>query len=257
LKQLLTILLTWILLLPVARANADYSGCFIPGESSELRVRWMGVPIAWSKTVVDEVEEGGESLIRIRVRSANYKAYHMVYRVDDFAEVVLDPKTALPRRLEVHIREGSRESYHKTRFDHQKGVAVTRDMLTGKEETIPIQPDTRDLYTLIYAIRNLSIDELVNTPRTVFVEGKMYNLTLKRHRTKKIHLPVYGDVSSVEIEPFAEFDGFFIRKGKIMFWVSERKPRMITCIKAKVPVGTVTVKLQQVTFPMPTEWDRD
>ena len=75
----------------------------------------------------------------------------------------------------------------------------------------------------------------------------MYQLTLKKHRKKVIKLPLYGKVPSVEIEPQAEFDGFFIHEGKVMCWVSECQPRMVTCIKAKVPIGKVTVKLSKVS----------
>ena len=53
-----------------------------------------------------------------------------------------------------------------------------------------------------------------------------------------------------------EFDGLFLRKGKIMFWVSKKDRRMITCIKAKVPVGKITAKLQRVTGPGNDFWVR-
>ena len=251
-KKNLFILLVVLLCTPLF--GEDFSSCFIPGEQIDYKVTWMGVPIAWSRLSVDTVEQEGRSLIRIRMLSKSYKAYALFYRVEDLHEVLVDPKTALPVQLDVQIHEGSRKSSHFTRFDFQKKTAFTRNRLTGEEETIPIHSDTRDIYTLIYTLRKVSIADLVNTSRTVFVEGKLYNLELKKHRKKKIKLPEYGKVTSVEIEPLAEFNGFFISKGKTMFWVSTCQRRMVTCIKAKVPIGKVTVKLRRVSGPGNDRW---
>jgi hypothetical protein len=254
LKTLLAILVAFFF--ATTLWSDDYSHCFMPGESSEYKISWMKIPLAWSKTTVSEVERDGQNLIQIRMISRNYKAYSMIYRVDDLSEVLIDPKTALPVRLEIHIREGSRESHFLTYFQHEKGFAITKNLLTDEVTSTPIQKNTRDIYTLVYAMRNLSIDQLTQQTRTVFVEGKLYNLKLKKGAKKKIRIADYGAVPCVEIEPEAEFDGFFIRKGKIDFWVSEQQPRMITCIKTKVSVGKITVKLQKVSFPKKTSWTK-
>ncbi len=250
-KKIFAILLAALLALA---AHAGDRRCFFPGEVSEYKITWMGIPLAWSKTTTDTIEENGRELIRLRMVSQNYKAYSYIYRVDDAIEVVIDPKTALPLRLDYRLREGSRKISQLTLFDHGNKTATTTNRIENTVETVAIEGDTRDIYTLIYTMRNMDWDDLFNKPYTLFVEGKLYQLELVKHREKKISLPNYGKVESVEIEPLAEFDGLFLRKGKVMFWVSKADRRMITCIKTKVPVGKITVKLQQVTGPGDDFW---
>ena len=56
--------------------------------------------------------------------------------------------------------------------------------------------------------------------------------------------------------PIAEFDGLFLRQGKVFFWVSKENRRMVTWVEAKVPVGKVSVKLREVSGPGDDFWVR-
>jgi len=241
-------------LYPAYGKTNDFSTCFIPGEAAEYKVFWMGLPLAWSKTSVDTITENGRELIRIRMVSKNYKAYSYIYKVDDASEVIVDPKTALPLRFDFRLHEGGRRKSHLTTFHHDKKVAIFKDRITKDIKEVPIESGTQDLLSFLYSSRNRSLDSLSNQTHTLFVDGKLYELDLDIRRDDKIKLPNYGKVPSVEIEPIAEFDGWFLRQGKIMFWVSKQNRRMVTCIKAKVTVGKITVKLQEVSGPGNDFW---
>ena len=249
-----TILLA--LLLALSARGADYSGCFFPGEVSRYKVSWMGIPLAWSRTTTESFQENGRSLILLRMVSKNYKTYSHIYRVDDDFEVVIDPQTALPLRFSYRLTEGSRAIDQFTLFDHAHRTATVIDRLAGTTNQIAIAADTRDIYTLMYTMRAMDFDTLFERKFTLFVEGQLYDLELVKHREKGIHLPNYGKVKSIEIEPLAEFNGLFLRKGKIMIWISKIKRRMITCMKTKVSIGKVTVKLQEVSGPGDDFWTR-
>lgn len=251
-KKSFSILLLGLVVL-VAHAD-DYSNCFFPGEVSEYKVSWMGLPLAWSRTSTDTITENGHELIRIRMVSKNYKAYSRIYKVDNITEVILDPKTALPVRLDVHLDEGGRRKSQLTNFYHDKKYAIFQDRITKDIKEVPIHSNTQEVLSFLYSVRNWDMEKLAAQTHTLFVEGKLYELDLKIHRQDKIKLPNYGDVPSIEIEPIAEFDGLFLRKGKIMFWISMQNRRMVTCIKAKVAIGKVTVKLQRVTGPGSDFW---
>ena len=51
----------------------------------------------------------------------------------------------------------------------------------------------------------------------------------------------------MEIEPIADFDGIFLRQGKVFFWISKEPNRVVTCINAKVAVGRVTAKIHEIS----------
>ncbi|RKX40824.1 MAG: hypothetical protein DRP64_12095 [Verrucomicrobia bacterium] len=232
----------------------DFSSCFISGEVSKYKVSWIGLPLAWSRTSIDTITENGRELIRFRMVVENYKAYSYIYKVDDVTEVVIDPKTALPLRLDVILNEGSIQKSHLTTFYHDQGVAVFQDRISKDIREVPIESGTRDIYSFLYSARNRDLATLASQEHTLFVDGKLYELGLKIRKERKIKLPGYGKVECDQIEPIAEFDGIFLRKGKIMFWVSKQNRRMVTCIKAKVAVGKITVKLQEVSGPGDDFW---
>ncbi|MCK4563829.1 MAG: DUF3108 domain-containing protein [Verrucomicrobia bacterium] len=238
-----------------AHAN-DYSACFIPGEVAEYKVSWMGLPLAWSKVSVDTVTEDGRELIRIRMVSKNYKAYSRIFKVDDASEVIIDPKTALPLRVDFKLHEGSRRKSHLTTFYHDQKIAIFQDRITKDIKVVPINSDTREILSFLYSARTRDLETLAARQHTLLVDGKLYGLGLKIRKDGKIKLPNHGKVPSTEIEPIAKFDGWFLRQGKIIFWVSKQNRRMVTCIKAKVSVGKVKVKLQDVSGPGDDFWTR-
>jgi len=203
----------------------DYSECFIPGEISEYKVSWMGLPLAWSKITTETLTEEGRELIRIKMVSKNYKAYTRIYKVDNTTEVILDPKTALPIRLDVRLNEGSRIKSHLTTFYHDKKVAIFQDRITKDIKEVEIHADTKEVLGFLYSVRNQELKILASQTHTLFVDGKLHELNLSIRRDGTIKLPNYGKIPSTEIEPIAEFDGLFIREGKIMFWISKQKRR--------------------------------
>ena len=232
----------------------DYSNCFIPGEVAEYKVYWAGIPLAWSKTTTEIITENGRELVRIRMVSKTYKTYSYIYKVDDLKEVIIDPETALPLRVELILNEGTIHKSHLTTFDHDNKVAIFQDRISMDIREVPIKSTTQDVISFLYSQRRYDLEDLAARKHQLYAEGKLYELDIKIRREDDIKLPIYGKVPSVEIEPIAEFDGIFIRQGKIMFWVSKEKRRMVTCIQAKVPVGKVSVKLKKVSGPGDDFW---
>ncbi|HEY5652860.1 MAG TPA: DUF3108 domain-containing protein [Pontiella sp.] len=244
-KWILPILLT-AFIAASAKAN-PYDGCFIPGETAEYRVSWMKIPIAWSKISTETFSENGKKWIRLTMVSKNYKAYEHIYKVDDITEVVIDPETALPCRVDLVLNEGRRHKSELTYFDHENLTATHINRLTGTTNHVTIAEDTRDVLTFLYASRLRDPEELVQHTHQLFVDGKIYDLDMKIGEEDSIRLPNLGKVDSFKIEPVANFDGLFIRQGKILFWVSKHNHRMVTCIEAKVSVGEIKVRLKDVS----------
>lgn len=251
-NRIVSILLAGATVLTVAAE--DYSSCFIPGEVAKYKVTWMRLPLAWSETSIDTVTENDRELIRIRMRSKSYKAYAHIYKVDNLTEVILDPVTALPIRLDVKMDEGIRKKSQLTVFHHDKEIAVFQDRITKDIRVVPINDNTQDILGFLYSARKKDLKQLASQTHTLFVDGKLYGLDLKIKKDKKIKVRDHGKIMSTEIEPLAEFDGWFLRKGKIFFWISKENRRMVTYIKAKVAVGKVSIKLQNVSGPGDDFW---
>lgn len=253
-KRLCSIILIGLAVI-TARAD-DYSSCFIPGEVSEYKVTWMGIPLAWSRTTTESITENGRELIRIRMVSKSYKAYAKIYKVDDSKEVIIDPDTALPLRLDLQMNEGSIHTSQLTLFDHANHTALFHDRIANTTNHIEIASQTRETVSFLFSMRNEAPEDIAAKTHTLFSGGKLYKMNIEIRDQELIKLPDYGKVGCIQVEPIAEFDGLFLRKGKIMIWISEQKRHMITCIKAQVPVGKIRVKLQKVSGPGDDFWVR-
>ncbi|MDF7801675.1 DUF3108 domain-containing protein [Pontiellaceae bacterium B1224] len=252
------LLLSLLIALTAGHAMArDYSSCFVPGEVSEYRVTWMMIPLSWSKTTTEAITEDDRELIRIRMETQTYATYTHIYKVDDITEVIVDPVTALPLRLDLIMNEGSREKSHLTTFDHANKTATFIDRIAGTTNSVAIESNTREVMTFLYAMREESMLNLTNEIHSIFVDGKMHEMGVGHVENEHIKLPDYGKVECDKIEPIAEFDALFLREGKIFFWISKINRRMITCVKAKVAVGNITVKLQSVTGPGDDFWIKE
>jgi hypothetical protein len=237
-----------------ARAG-DYSSCFVPGEVVEYKIYWLGIPIAWSRITTDTIVENDQELIRITMIAQSYKAYKHIFEVDDKTEVIIDPETALPIRHDWIINEWTIHKSHLTTFYHDKKVAIFQDRISKDIHEIPIESDTQEIFSFIYANRNADIEKLVSRKQKLLVTGKLYDLGLEFSDYDKIKLPHYGKVPSMEIKPVADFDGIFLRKGKIKFWISKQPTRVVTCIKAKVAVGKITAKIHEISGPVEGFWN--
>lgn len=234
----------------------DYADCFVPGEVVEYKIYWLGIPIAWSRTTTDVITEEGRDLIRITMVAQTYSAYKHIFEVDDKTEVVIDPETALPVSHDWIINEGSIQKSHRTTFHHDKQTAIFQDRISKDIREVEIEPDTREIFSFIYANRNRDLQALAEGKHRLLVTGKMYDLELQLKDENTVKVPDYGRMPSIEIEPIADFDGIFLRRGKVFFWISKEKSRVITSIKAKVAVGNITAKLQTFTGGDQGFWNR-
>jgi hypothetical protein len=169
-------------------------------------------------------------------------------------ETVLDPETGLPLRHEAVINEGSRHKSHLTLFDHENGTATFHDRIGNTTNTVSIDGRTLDLLTFMYSARELDLASIGAMRHRLFVDGKVYPLEIRIMDVDRVGIPPYGDVESIMMEPVAEFDGLFLRQGRIFFWVSEKKRRMVTRIRAEIPVGSINIKLQEVAGPGNDFW---
>lgn len=239
----------------MARAD-DLLPCFIPGEVAEYKIYWAHIPLAWATVSTDSIKEEGRDLIRIRMEAQTYKAYTYIYDVNDVTEVIIDPETALPVRLDLVINEGTIHKSQLTTFYHDKKMAIFQDRISKDIREVPMKSNTQELFSFMFSNRYTDLKTFASQHHEVLVNGKLYDVGIKLRGTDEIKLSEYGKVKCTKVEPIADFDGIFIRKGKIFFWISTKDRHMVTCISAKVAVGRITAKLQEVSGPGDDFWTR-
>jgi len=107
----------------------------------------------------------------------------------------------------------------------------------------------------MYFMRSHTFEAGSKSSYRVMADEKIYDLVVKTKKSKDISLPHYDrEISSLQMEPEAKFDGLFVRKGKVTLWVSNDERKLLTYLKAKVLFGRVRVKLHEVRGPGDDFW---
>jgi len=228
---------------------------FPVGETIRYDIYWGIIHVGESLVTTGWVpHDDGRTMLRIRFDTHSNKVLSKLYPVSDVQESLIDPATFLP----VYFRKDSRQGRHVynelTRFDHAAGKAYWESYTKGKQKVVDIQPDTRDLITMMYYIRSMNYALGTQLVTQVFTDEKIYDLFITIPRKDIVELPKYGRVASLMFEPEAAFEGLFVRKGKMYMWVSDDARRICTKIEATVPVASVRIQIAEVTGPGEDFW---
>jgi len=216
-------------------------------ERLDYHISWNGILVAWSVATTGTVETNGTNYVSVKVETHTYPFFDMFYKVNDLHECLLDPETLLPVRFEKNMQEGWAHYHEVTTFDYAHNTARFENLETGSITNIPVSLDTRDYVSFMYFMRGQKLEPEMTTTWPVLADNRVYQVQVHAENIEEIGLSNYPDVPSLRIEPEAEFNGLFVRNGKATLWVSRDARRILTYMKAWVPFGRVTVKLQDVS----------
>lgn len=230
---------------------------FPVGEKIRYRVYWGRIPVGTSVATTEWVERYGRTLLSIQLRTRSNRVLDRIYPVDDFIESIIDPHTFLPLRFEINLSEGRYRKHEITKFDYENQIAYWRSETRDRENTFPLEPDTRDLVSFAYYMRRIGFTPGSRQHFRVMTDEKIYDLWLEARNYTRVRLPNYGRVNSIEVEPEAAFEGLFVRRGRMTFWVSGDERRVLTRMSASIPVASIRMVLQDVRGPGNDEWILD
>ncbi len=224
------------------------------GEKLTYRIYWGYLPVGTAVSWTEWTEHEGRRLLAIRLRTTSNKVIEKIYPVDDTIESLVDPETFLPVQFTKNISEGSHRYHEITVFDRTNRVARWSSPLKKKTKTFPIEPDIRDIPSLMYSLRSHIFTPGTNEHFKVMADEKVYDLWVNVLKKENVDLPNHGEVRSIKTEPEAAFQGIFVRSGKIWLWVSDDERHLATKVHATIPVADVRALLWSVEGPGKDRW---
>lgn len=229
-------------LLSPAQADSD-----LPlGQKLRFRIYWGIIPVANTWVSVEPVERDGRTLVAIRARTRSNAVVEKIYPVDDFIESLVDPQSLLPVRFVKKLSEGRYRCHEVTLFDHARGRAHWKSLLSGREKQYPIGRDTRDLLSFMFSLRRAHFEPGRKYHYQVMADEKIYDLWLTVKGREDTVLLDGTTVRSLVLEPEAAFEGLFVRKGRVWLWVKELPPLVVTRMVARVPVASIKMVLESL-----------
>lgn len=224
------------------------------GEKLTYRIYWGYLPVGTAVGWTEWTERDGRRLLAIRLRTRSNKVIEKIYPVDDTIESLVDPETFLPVQFTKNISEGKHRYYEITVFDRTNLVARWSSPIRNRARTFLIQPDIRDIPTLMYFLRSHTFTPGKREHFKVMADEKVYDLWLNVLNKETVDLPNHGEVSCIRTEPEAAFEGIFVRSGKVWIWVSNDARCLAAKVHATIPVADVRALLWSVEGPGDDRW---
>ncbi len=235
---------------------------FPVGECLTYKIRWGPFTVGTTRVVSEWIREDGRDLVAIRATTRSTPFFDRIYHIDDFLESIVDPDTFIPLRFTKRLNEGSSSIHEITTFDHESGMACWTQLLKDVRKEFAIEPDTRDLLSFMFYIRSRKFEPEKKYHFRVMADDKIYDLDVVSGTHKTIKLPNFGRIRSLRLDPEANFQGLFVRVGKVRVWVSDDDRFLCTQAAVGIPLGTVKAILVKVEGPGYDFWslageDRD
>ena len=223
------------------------------GERLTYKVKWEAVDAGLATLTVKRKEQlgpGGPEVWNIQCRTRSNAFVSMFYEVRDDIKTFLDAKEGFTRLFDMNKNEGSTHNVEHIEFDYDKAVAnytkTNVDKDTGKDKvkakTIALPGKVHDPLSCLYYIRGLDLKVGGEYKLTVNTSKKNWVLTLRVVRREEQFIEGIGKVNALVIEPEAQFQGIFVRKGKMTVWVEEQT-KVALMVKAAVPIGSASAVL--------------
>jgi hypothetical protein len=198
-----------------------------------------------------------DSTIRIEGKAVTNNFVSTIFKVRDYASVIIDLKGLYPCFFEQHIKEtkykttleGNKtvvkekvyERHNWTIFDHVKGKVYSS---RKKEKTeYDISPFTHSYLSLLYYLRTKKFAPGDTFSIHCFVHGKDYPIKFKVHGREKIKVKA-GTFKCIKVQPILVGEGTgFTKKDLMYLWFTDDKHHMMVKGKSKVALGWISVNL--------------
>jgi Protein of unknown function (DUF3108) len=236
----------WLALLALAAALP-----FAPGERLVFRISYAHLTGGHASLGV--TGEPGAATLRFTAdaQSEGFFAWLFHFRVNDHTVARFDPLQGCSLGIEKHLREGKAVRDQVIVIDPRTGVAEVRDPKI-KETRFQLEACPLDVLSALYVARIRGISEKEPLLLPAFDNGKNYVLQVRFVARDKLDLPppLGNNVPTVIVEPqLAEGTGLFVKKGRLLLWLTDDARRIPVRMKSKVAIGSVGADLEAYTPP--------
>ncbi|MEZ4649162.1 MAG: DUF3108 domain-containing protein [Candidatus Eisenbacteria bacterium] len=142
-----------------------------------------------------------------------------------------------------HLREGKFRRDQVVRSDHAAGKAYYHD---GK--SYDLTPGAYDVLSAFYYVRTLPLVDGDGISWTAIPTRRTTPIRVTVHRRERVSVPA-GTFDCVVVEPTLRSGDFFKNEGSLTIWLTDDERRMPVQMKSKIPVGSISVELEDFERP--------
>ncbi|HYD52477.1 MAG TPA: DUF3108 domain-containing protein [Gemmatimonadaceae bacterium] len=227
------------------RSRAAHRRPFLIGESLQYEATYGRMKVGEGRLDVVGIET-------VRGRPAWRLAFHLtggipLYRLDDRLESWVDTATFTSRRFTKQLHEGRRKRTQRFEIYPDEGtyeeLGAAGQSVRGREPTVAAPLDDGAFF---YFVRTLPLT--VGTTYTLdhYFRPDRNPVTVTVVRRERIKVPA-GEFDTIVLRPVIKTTGLLGEARRTELWLSADDARVLVQVQSHLPVGTITLKLTQMT----------
>ena len=221
------------------------------GEKLTYAIKWGAVDAGLATLKVKREEQlgpDGPRVWNIQCKTRSNAFVSMFYDVRDDIKTLVDVQGGFTRLFDMDKNEGQYHATERIEFDYKameaKYVKTRKKAFGSKKRTkmIPLPDKVQDPLSCLYYLRGLDLKVGSEHKMTVNTSRKNWVMELKVLREEKKDIKGLGKVECLVVETSAQFQGIFVRKGKMTIWV-EKQTKIPLLMKVQIPIGSASAVL--------------
>ena len=231
---------------PSCPADSPPKKLFV-GERLVYSVRYLGIEVGKGVAEVKEITEvRGRKAYHVEIQVRSSHLLDWIYKVRDTHHSYLDVEKLHSLRYEKILHEGHYRADEIMEYDQEKHVATYFSRLNQSRKEMEIPPDVQDQLSCGFWFRLQRLESNARIYIPVNADEKNWDLEVKILDKTNLKVDGLGEREAVEVEPEIQFQGLFVKRGKIRGWVGLDERRIPLKMKVKVPVlGAIVATLEE------------
>lgn len=210
---------------------------------------WLNA--GWVTFEVKERLYNAEPVYHFDAIGQSHENYDWIFKVRDRYQTYFDKTTLRPLWFKRDNYEGGFEVNNRYLFDYNTNKIYTETENSDtpfKRDTLPLNPCTFDLLSLVYYARNINFDTLqINQkiPLKTIIDNEFYELYMRYLGRETIET---RDGMKYRCLKFSAMlvEGTIFKGGEDMYgWVTDDQKKTPVLVEAKILVGSVKAYLTQ------------
>lgn len=229
---------------PLAESEEPPKKLYV-GERLVYSVRYLGITVGRGEAEVKEIVTiRGRKAYHIVVQVRSAPILDWIYKVRDTHHSYIDIEKLHSLRYEKILKEGRYRADEEMDYDQESHLAYYHSRKNGSHKQMLIPPDVQDQLSCGFWFRLQDIHPGTEILIPVNADEKNWNLRVKVLKETKVKLRGFKEWEAVEVEPELQFQGIFVKRGKIRGWISLDESQIPLKMQVKIPVlGSITAQL--------------
>jgi len=235
----------WLWILGASTVVATDLPPYQPGEKLTYHFYWGIFMVGRGTFEVGKGQKDGNYVFSFHGKSNNFIS--SIYPVDDALTSVFDINQRRSINFIQDRKEGDHHVWEETFFFYQLRMGSTESYISGEKKWFNIPAEgVQDKLSTIYYMRCLDWTTRDDASTLLGNDKENFDVKITRLKTERVELDDFVPIPTFQVEPNTEYLSGFVKKGKMLVWVSDDRFKIPVRVVSKLSFGTVSAVLVKV-----------